>query len=88
MTEPMHKPGPEVLKQVEKLLRVELAERGVDVGALPPHEISAAMHCGVHPDGALSYVWRGEPILDALPEAGEDGTVRWRLLARQRRTMQ
>lgn len=84
MTKVKHKPDLEVLQRVEELLRDELAERGIDVSKLQPHEISAAMSCGVHPDGALSYVWNNEPVLDALPEEQADGTVRWRLLARQR----
>lgn len=88
MTKGMHKPGADVLKRVEELLREELAERGIAVDRLPPHVISGTMRCGVHPDGALSYVWDNEPILDAVPEVAEDGAVTWRLLARQRRTMQ
>ena len=88
MTQPIHKPGPDVLRRIEELLREELAGRGIDANLLPPHEISEHMRCGVHPDGALSYVWKGEPVLDVVPEKGADGKIRWKLLARRRDAVQ
>ena len=66
------------MARVEALLHEQLVELGEDVAQLQPHEISLHMHCAVHPDGALSYVWKGTPILDVKPERMPDNSLRWR----------
>ncbi len=71
------------MRRVEELLREELAALGVDITVLPPHEISRNMHCAVHASGALSYSWRGQPLLDVEPEAQADGGIRWRFFTRE-----
>lgn len=76
------KPDLRVLRRVEELLREQLVELGDDPSLLPPHEISRHMHCAVHESGALSYAWKGTPILDVTPEAQPDGKITWRLFTR------
>lgn len=71
-----------VMRKVEELLREQLAERGEDPALLPPHVIARHMRCGVRGNGALAYVWRGEPVLDVDPEPLPDGGVRWRIFVR------
>ena len=73
-----HKPPLSVMQHVEELLREQLVALGEDPSALPPHEIARHMHCGVHHDGMLSYIWKGIPILDVRPEQQGDGSVTWR----------
>lgn len=70
------------MRQVEALLREELTLRGEDPDNIPPHVIAGHMQCGVHKSGSLSYVWKGEPILDVDPELQEDGSIRWRFFTR------
>ena len=76
------KPDRATLLRVEDLLREQLAEQDEDISSMPPHEISRSMQCAVHASGALSYSWKGLPILDVEPEAQEDGSIRWRLFTR------
>ncbi len=77
------KPDLAAMRRVEELLREELHALGVDVAALPPHEISRNMTCAVHSSGALSYAWQGRPLLDVEPEAVDGGGVRWRFFTRE-----
>lgn len=76
------KPDLNVMQRIEELLREQLEALGEDPSFIEPHEIGRHMHCGVHPNGALSYTWRGTPILDAEPETTPDGTVQWRFFTR------
>lgn len=76
------RPGIDVMRRVEELLREEMLLLGVDVAKLEPHEIALGMRCGVHPDGSLSYMWKGAPLLDVEPEKQPDGTVVWRFFTR------
>ena len=76
------KPGLDVMRRVEELLREQLVELGEDPDRIKPHEFSEHMRCGVHPSGALSYVWKGTPVLDVDPELQEGGIVRWRFFTR------
>lgn len=71
------------MRRVEELLREQLLELGVNPEELPAHEIARGMHCGVRADGALSYSWKGTPILDVLPEPQDDGRTQWRLFTRE-----
>lgn len=82
MEKKIPKPDLEVMRRVEELLRDELLGLGEDISELPPHEISKNMHCGVHDSGALSYSWKGVPILDVDPEVQPDGSIRWRFFTR------
>lgn len=82
MGTPPVKPGQDVMRRVEELLREQLRELGEDPSSLPPHEIALHMRCAVHPDGALGYAWKGLPILDVLPEYHADGSVLWRFFTR------
>lgn len=82
MKETALKPDADVLRRVEELLREQLAELGEDFSAMAPCEISLHMQCGVHSSGALSYSWKGEPILDVNPERASDGKIHWRFFSR------
>ena len=77
------KPAPAIMQRVEELLREQLLKLGEDPSTLPPHEIAAHMHCGVHPDGALSYSWKGIPVLDVIPDQRNDGSVKWRFFTQE-----
>lgn len=76
------RPGIDVMRKVEELLRDEMMQLGVDIGKLQPHEIAQGMHCGVHSDGSMSYMWKGAPILDVEPEKQPDGNIIWRFFTR------
>mgnify|MGYP003623447860 CR=1 FL=1 len=77
------KPDLSVLQRAEELLREQLTLIGEDPAELQAHEIASHMHCGVHMDGALSYSWKGTPILDVSPEIQNDGSVKWRFFTRE-----
>lgn len=70
------------MRRVEELLREQLRDLGEDPDLMEAHEISAGMHCAVHRDGALSYTWKGTPLLDVDPETLPGGGVRWRFFTR------
>lgn len=76
------KPDLATLRRIEALLREQLDELGESPDALEPHQIVGNMLCAVHPDGALSYSWRGSPLLDVEPETLPDGSVRWHFYTR------
>ena len=77
------RPNLQVAARVEELLREQLEELGVNPRKLPPEEIAANMHCHLAPDGSMTYLWKGEPILHVTPEKlvdehGEE-SVLWRM---------
>lgn len=76
------RPGLDVMQRVEELLREQLKELGEDPDRIQPHEFSRHMRCGVHSSGALSYAWKGTPVLDVVPESQADGGVSWRFFTR------
>ena len=65
----------QVAARVEELLREQLAERGVYISKLEPHEITQNMRCDVYPDETMIYSWKEEPVLRVVPERAEDGTI-------------
>lgn len=76
------RPDLAVMQRIEELLREQLREMDEDIAQVEPHEISRHMQCGVHSSGALSYSWKGVPILDVTPELQPDGTIKWRFFTR------
>lgn len=69
-----------VAQRVEELLRELLADMGIDVANLAPHEIAESMHCNVYPDESMLYSWNNMPLLRVVPEKDENGNVmRWRM---------
>ena len=80
------KPNLQVAARVEELLREQLEELGVNPRKLAPEEIAANMHCHLAPDGSMTYLWKGEPMLYITPEklVDEDGTssVLWRMFTK------
>ncbi|MDL2279431.1 hypothetical protein LJC15_02045 [Desulfovibrio sp. OttesenSCG-928-G11] len=78
----MARPDLALMRRIEELLREQLAERGEDPDHLPAELIARHMHCGVSKNGALAYVWKGDPILDVNPEPLPGGGVRWRIFIR------
>ncbi len=75
------RPTPEVAQRIEELLREQLAERGINPGALLPEEISRHMECHIAQDNSMTYFWKGEAILHVMPEIRTD-SVLWRMFTR------
>lgn len=75
------RPTPEVGRRVEELLREQLQERGVNLRALQPEEISRDMECRIAPDNSMTYFWRGEALLHVTPEIRAD-SVLWRMFTK------
>ncbi len=79
----INKPDKATLMRIEELLHEQLQELGEDLDKLPAHEIGKNMVCGVDAHGALTYAWKGMPILDVVPEKSPDGKVKWRFFTGQ-----
>ena len=62
------RPNLQVAARVEELLREQLEELGVNPRKLAPEEIAANMHCHLAPNGSMTYLWKGEPMLHVTPE--------------------
>ena len=62
------RPNLQVAARVEELLREQLEELGVNPRKLAPEEIAANMHCHLAPNGSMTYIWKGEPMLHVTPE--------------------
>ncbi len=80
------RPNLQVAARVEELLREQLEERGVNPRTLSPEDIAANMHCHLAPDGSMTYLWKGGPILHVTPEklVDENGqnSVLWRMFTK------
>ena len=80
------RPNIQVAARVEELLREQLEERGVNPRTLSPEEIAANMHCHLAPNGSMTYLWKGEPMLHITPEklVDENGaeSVLWRMFTK------
>ncbi len=75
----MHKPDKKTLAIIESALQKALEELGENMENLPAEDIGKHMVCGVGKTGALSYSWKGMPILDAIPEISPEKNVHWRI---------
>ena len=80
------RPNFKVAARVEELLREQLEELGVNPRKLAPEEIAANMHCHLAPNGSMTYIWKGEPMLHITPEKlvdekGEE-SVLWRMFTK------
>ena len=80
------RPNLKVAARVEELLREQLEELGVNPRTLAPEEIAANMHCHLAPNGSMTYLWKGEPMLYVTPEKlvdekGEE-SVLWRMFTK------
>ena len=80
------RPNLQVAARVEELLREQLEELGVNPRKLAPEDIAANMHCHLAPDGSMTYIWKGEPMLHVMPEKlmdenGEE-SVLWRMFTK------
>ena len=62
----------------------ELEELGVNPRKLAPEDIAANMHCHLAPDGSMTYLWKGEPMLHVMPEKLVDENGEESVLWRQR----
>ena len=80
------RPNLQVAARVEELLREQLEELGVNPRKLAPEEIAANMHCHLAPNGSMTYLWKGEPMLHITPEklVDENGaeSVLWRMFTK------
>ena len=80
------RPNLQVAARVEELLREQLEELGVNPRKLAPEEIAASMHCHLAPNGSMTYIWKGEPMLHITPEklVDENGeeSVLWRMFTK------
>ena len=80
------RPNFQVGARVEELLREQLEELGVNPRKLAPEEIAANMHCHLAPNGSMTYLWKGEPMLHVTPEklVDENGeeSVLWRMFTK------
>lgn len=80
------RPNLQVAARVEELLREQLEELGVNPRKLAPEEIAANMHCHLAPDGSMTYLWKGEPMLHVTPQklVDENGgeSVLWRMFTK------
>ena len=80
------RPNLQVAARVEELLREQLEELGVNPRKLAPEDIAAHMHCHLAPDGSMTYLWKGEPMLHVMPEklVDENGetSVLWRMFTK------
>ena len=80
------RPNLQVAARVEELLREQLEELGVNPRKLEPEEIATNMHCHLAPDGSMTYLWKGEPMLHITPEklVDESGaeSVLWRMFTK------
>jgi hypothetical protein len=80
------RPNLQVAARVEELLREQLEELGVNPRKLAPEEIAANMHCHLAPNGSMTYIWKGEPMLHVTPEklVDENGeeSVLWRMFTK------
>ena len=80
------RPNLQVAARVEELLREQLEELGVNPRKLAPEDIAANMHCHLAPDGSMTYLWKGEPMLHVMPEklVDENGeaSVLWRMFTK------
>ena len=84
--EQIPRPNLQVAARVEELLREQLEELGVNPRKLAPEDIAANMHCHLAPDGSMTYIWKGEPMLHVMPEklvdeSGEE-SVLWRMFTK------
>lgn len=85
MSESVPRPNLQVAARVEELLREQLEERGINPRALAPEDIAAHMHCHLAPDGSMTYLWKGDPILYVTPEKklrNGETSVLWRMFTR------
>lgn len=80
------RPNLQVAARVEELLREQLEELGVNPRKLAPEDIAANMHCHLAPNGSMTYLWKGEPMLYVTPEKLVDengeGSVLWRMFTK------
>ena len=80
------RPNLQVAARMEELLREQLEELGVNPRKLAPETIAANMHCHLAPDGSMTYLWKGEPMLHVMPEklVDENGeeSVLWRMFTK------
>ena len=80
------RPNLQVAARVEELLREQLEELGVNPRKLAPEDIAANMHCHLAPNGSMTYLWKGEPMLHVTPEklVDESGaeSVLWRMFTK------
>ena len=80
------RPNLQVAARVEELLREQLEELGVNPRKLAPEDIAANMHCHLAPNGSMTYLWKGEPMLHITPEklVDESGaeSVLWRMFTK------
>ena len=80
------RPNLQVAARVEELLREQLEELGVNPRKLAPEEIAANMHCHLAPNGSMTYLWKGKPMLYVTPEklVDENGaeSVLWRMFTK------
>ena len=80
------RPNLKVAARVEELLREQLEELGVNPRKLAPEEIAANMHCHLAPNGSMTYLWKGKPMLHITPEklVDENGaeSVLWRMFTK------
>lgn len=85
-TNDIPRPNLQVAARVEELLREQLEELGVNPRKLAPEEIAANMHCHLAPNGSMTYLWKGEPMLHITPEklVDENGeeSVLWRMFTK------
>ena len=85
-TNDIPRPNLQVAARVEELLREQLEELGVNPRKLAPEEIAANMHCHLAPDGSMTYLWKGNPMLHITPEklVDENGeeSVLWRMFTK------
>jgi len=84
--EQIPRPNLQVAARVEELLREQLEELGVNPRRLEPEEIALHMHCHLAPDGSMTYLWKGDPILHVTPEELQDEhgerSVLWRMFTK------
>ncbi|MBQ4132880.1 MAG: hypothetical protein IJD04_03995 [Desulfovibrionaceae bacterium] len=73
------------MARVEELLKEQITELGEDPAAIAPQDYAAHMHCEVHSDGTMVYIWREMPILRLVPEKTPQGTVYWRMFTQDER---
>ena len=80
------RPNLQVAARVEELLREQLEELGVNPRKLSPEDIAAHMHCHLAPNGSMTYLWKGKPMLHVTPEklVDENGmeSVLWRMFTK------
>ena len=88
-TNDIPRPNFQVAARVEELLREQLEELGVNPRKLAPEDIAANMHCHLAPNGSMTYLWKGEPLLHVTPEklVDENGaeSVLWRMFTKDDR---